>query len=131
MKSRLKTAPTVLSWQPDLVVSRLYTKVCPSGNIPWNTGLTIVPGKRSLTQSSQRRKEERFSLRLCVKLALWNCQTLFCRIAIGNPKLGKIIQQHPVYEDITAAHFFKQDEFGAIIQERDKFERCFSAAPKH
>ena len=44
----------------------------------WDTGNTIVTGKRSLTQSSQRRKEERFSLRLCVKLALWNCRIFMC-----------------------------------------------------
>jgi len=51
--------------------SRRYTQVSPSRNIPWNTGYTIVTGKRSLTQSSQRRKEDWFSLRLCVRLALW------------------------------------------------------------
>jgi len=49
-----------------IVSARRYTQVRPSRNIPWDTGYTIVTGKRSLTQSSQRRKEERFSLRLCV-----------------------------------------------------------------
>ena len=58
--------------------SRHYTQVRTIRNILWNMGYTIVTGKRSLTLSSQRRKEERFSFAPLRETCPLNCQTFMC-----------------------------------------------------
>ena len=83
--------------------SRRYTQVRPSRNIPWNMCYTIVTGKRRLTQ---RRKERRFSLRLCAFASLRETFFLLSCRAAWVWSLAKIFPHARRYDAMLKSKAF-------------------------
>ena len=46
-------------------------------------------------------------------------------------QISKIIEQHPVDEDVATAHFLQENQLGALVEELDKLEWCISVQPKN
>jgi hypothetical protein len=48
----------------------------------------------------------------------------------SNLQISKIIEKHPMNEDVATAHFLEKNKLGALVEEFDEFEWSVTVKPK-
>ena len=41
-------------------------------------------------------------------------------------QISKVIEQHPVNENVATTHFLQEDQLGTMVEKSDEVQRCIS-----